>query len=349
MPMDTVQLLRTLTAAPGISGSEDAAARVMAELVRPYVDDVQIDSMANVIARIGPETGPRLAVCAHLDTIGFMVKRPAGGPGEDALRVVSVGGINLRAAPGTLVHAHTAAGIVPGMIGVRSQHQAALMAEGTPAMEDLVIHVPPQSGIPVGTMITYAPQWQAIGSCVVSPYLDDRAGVALLIALAERLRGAALPFTVMLIGTTQEETTCQGARVALRAVQPLAALFVDGTVSYDTPETSRFGETRLGAGPVLTQFLYIRGLAAWHAHPRLWAHLRDLAHAHGIGVQHDVVHGLMADSLAAADLGIPSAVIGLPMRSKHAPLEMLDLRDFDAALALVSHACTTALPGLARG
>lgn len=40
-------------------------------------------------------------------------------------------------------------------------------------------------------------------------------GIALLIALAERLYGKALLFTVYLIGTTQEETTCQGAWVAM--------------------------------------------------------------------------------------------------------------------------------------
>lgn len=347
--MDTIDLLKALTAIPGISGHEDAVARAAADHLRPFVDAVWIDSMANVIARIGTGDGARVAICAHLDTIGFLVKRQVGGLGDTALRVVTVGGINLKAVSGALVDIHTAGGKYPGMIGVRSQHQSALVGDDTPSMEDLFIHVAPQPSIPIGSMVTYAPQFRTIGQCVVSPYLDDRAGVALLIALAERLHGKELPFTLYLIGTTQEETTCQGARVALRSVSPDAAFFVDGTVSYDTPETNRFGEVYLGSGPVLTKFLYIRGLAAWHVHPGLWKHTYDLAVQHKIKRQNDVVHGLMADSLAAADLGIPSVVVGLPMRSKHAPLEMLDLRDFDAALELLTALSTTPLPELSRG
>lgn len=346
--MDTLDLLKTLTAIPGISGHEDTVARVVADHLRPLVDDVHIDSMANVIARIGTGEGARVAVCAHLDSIGFLVKRRVGGA-DGALGVVSIGGINLKAAAGALVDVHTAGGTQTGMIGVRSQHQASLVTDGIPALEDLYIHVADPSAIPIGSMVTYAPQWTTIGSCVVAPYLDNRAGVALLIALAERLQGAALPFTVYLIGTTQEETTCQGARVAMRAVTPDCACFVDGTVSYDTPETSRFGEVALGAGPVLTKFLYIRGLAAWHVHPGLWTHMSDLAAQNGIRTQIDAVHGLMADALAASDLGIPSVVIGLAMRGKHAPLEMLDLRDYDAARDLLALLCTTALPSLSRG
>jgi putative aminopeptidase FrvX len=347
--METIERLKTLTAIPGISGHEDAIARATAEHLHPVVDAVWIDALANVIARIGTGDGIRVAFCAHLDTIGFLVKRQVGGLGDAALRVVSVGGVNLKAVPGALVDIHTTGGKVPGMIGVRSQHQSALVGDGTPAMEDLFIHVPGQTPIPIGSMVTYTPQFRTIGQTVVSPYLDDRAGVALLIALAERLHGRDLPFTVYLIGTTQEETTAQGARLALRAVAPDAAFFIDGTVSYDTPETNRFGEVYLGSGPVLTRFLYIRGLAAWHAHPRLWQHAYDLAAQHHIKRQIDVTHGLMSDALAAADLGIPSAVIGLPMRSKHAPLEMLDLRDFAAALELLTLLATSPLPDLARG
>ncbi|MCS7070278.1 MAG: M20/M25/M40 family metallo-hydrolase, partial [Anaerolinea sp.] len=346
---ETTERLRALTAIPGISGHEDEVARAVADHLRPVADAVWIDSLANVIARIGTGDGLRIAFCAHLDTVGFLVKRIVGGLGDAALRVVSVGGVNLKAVAGALVDVHTPGDKVPGMIGVRSQHQSTLVGDGTPAMEDLFIHVPGQAHIPLGSMVTYTPQFRIIGQTVVAPYLDDRAGVALLIALAERLHGRERPFTVYLIATAQEETTAQGARVALRAVAPDAAFFIDGTVSYDTPETNRFGEVYLGSGPVLTRFLYIRGLAAWHVHPRLWQHAHDLAAQHRIKRQVDVVHGLMSDALAAADLGIPSAVIGLPMRSKHAPLEMIDLRDFDAASELLMLLATTPLPDLARG
>lgn len=343
---DWPALLRPLTAVPGISGLEDAAARLTADLLRPYADDVQIDSLASVIARFGPADAPTLAICAHLDTIGLLSK---GHITPDALRVVTVGGINLKAAPGTGVRIHTTDTVHDGLIGVRSQHQSGLLADKIPDVTDLYVHVDPAAPIPPGTPITYAPAWLTLGDCIAAPYLDDRAGVAVLLALAAHLRDHPPAHTVYLIATAQEETTCQGAKVALGRLQPRAALFIDGTVSYDTPETARFGEVRLGAGPVLNRFLYIRGLAAWHVHPPLYDHVYATAQAADLPVQIDVMHGLMADSLGAVEHGIPSAVIGIPMRGKHAPLEMLHTADLTATFDLLAAVCARPLPDLARG
>lgn len=343
---DLRALLRDLTAAPGISGSEDAAAALTADRLRAFTDAVTIDSLANVIARFGPADGPALAVCAHLDSIGFMVKHQ---PAPDVLRVVTVGGINLKAAPGTAVLIHAEGGSVNGIIGVRSQHQSGIVGDKLPDVPDLYVEIPPGLSIAPGTPITYAPQFIQLGERVAAPYLDDRAGVVSLIALAERLHANPPPLTVYLIATTQEETTCQGAKAALGRLRPDAALFVDGTVTYDTPETARFGAVMLGTGPVLNKFLYIRGLAAWHAHPPLFAHVERTARAAGLPYQMDAVHGLMADSLGAVDHGIPSAVIGLPMRGKHAPLELLDLADLTATIDLLAALCAAELPDLARG
>lgn len=333
-------LLRDLTAVPGISGLEDAAAARFADLLRPYAASVQTDALGSVIARFDGHSGRRVAVLAHLDTVGLMVKHSRR---DGSLGVVPVGGANLKALSGAAVRV----GDLPGVIGVRSQHQAQ-PGDAVTSADDLYVDV---GGAPVEitTPITYAPQFvELAGGLVASPYLDDRAGCAVLVELARRLASGSF-HTVYLIGTVQEETTCAGAYHALQAVAPEAALFVDGTLSYDTPDTQARGGVALGAGPVLTAFLYVSGLNGWHAHPGLRAHLRQIAAGADLSIQQDAVHGLMSDARAVTWLGLPSALVGLPMRGKHAPLEIVHLDDLAGAVNLLDTALRLPLPALTRG
>jgi putative aminopeptidase FrvX len=330
---DWASLLKTLTAVPGISGHEGVIARHMAEQFGAYTPDVHIDPIYNVIARFG--TGARrIAVCAHLDTIGLMVKKinPDG-----TLGVVRVGGINLKAAPGVTVHIHTHNRVLPGMIGVRSAHLAQPGDDAVKADTDLYIDTGGVTDdIEITNPICYAPAFQALGDhCIAAPYLDDRAGCAVLLALAAALKPDSAATSVYLIGTVQEETNAMGAYSALAACAPDTAIFIDGTVSYDTPDTRGRGDTRLGGGVVLTSFLYLSGIGGWHAHPEIRADLIRTARKHNIPFQQDAVHGLMADARATLPLGIRSALLGIPMRGKHAALEMLDTRDLDATLTLL--------------
>jgi len=338
-------LLRTLTQVPGVAGHEDAIARVMADHLAPLAAQVRIDALGNVIARFGPDGPvPRVAVLAHMDTVGFLVKAVHE---DGTLSVVQVGGVNVRALPGAAVRV----GDLPGVIGVRSQHLAR-PGEPAPDVEALYIQVDPLAapGIEITTPVTYAPQTIPLGEHLFcSPYLDNRAGCAVLLALARRLAVDPPPAAVYLIATVQEETTCAGAMHALQAVAPDAALFVDGTLSYDTPDTRGSGAVRLGGGPVLTAFLYTSGLNGWHAHPALRAHLRQVAAAEGVPVQQDAVRGLMSDARVATWLGIPSALIGLPLRGKHAPFETAHLNDLTEAVRLLAAVLQRPLPDLSRG
>jgi putative aminopeptidase FrvX len=330
MTADLRALLRTLTAIPGIAGDETSIIRKMEAHLRPYADDLRIDALGNVIARRGsPDAPHKLALLAHMDTVGLMVKRTINSA-DGTYGVITVGGTNLKALPGTLVRV----GDVPGVIGVRSQHQAQAGDVGVNSADDLHIHVGAGVPIPVTTPVTFAPTFTDLaGDLVTSPYLDNRAGCAVLVETARQL--PASEWCLYLVGTVQEETTGAGAMAALAAIQPDAAIFIDGTVSYDTPDTRSRGEVALGRGPVLTSFLYVSGLNGWHAHPRLRAHLKAAAAAVAIPVQEDAVHGLMSDSRVATWLGIPSAVIGLPLRGKHSPAEIAHLRDLRDAVRLI--------------
>jgi putative aminopeptidase len=322
--------------APGDAVIADVAYRLT-----PLADEVTVDSLGNVIARFGSQTGTRIAILAHLDTVGLMVKRinPDG-----TLGVVRVGGVNLKALPGAAVRV----GDIPGVIGVRSEHLART-GDLNLDIDSLYIEVGSAAGVEITTPVTYAPNVIDLGgNFFCSPCLDNRAGCAVLLELARQMPPNT-PHTIYLIGTVQEETTCAGSQWALEAVKPDAALFVDGTVSYDTPDTRGRGNVTLGSGPVLTAFLYVSGLNGWHANPKLRAHLKQLALTNGLPYQQDAAHGLMSDARVVAATGTPSAIIGLPMRGKHSPAEVVHLADLQNAVELLKQCLRQSLPDLSRG
>lgn len=333
--------LKALVTLPGISGNEDAVLGYLDKQLGAYADSVEIDALGNIIARFGEPSSNAVAVLAHMDTVGLMVNAING---DGSLRVVRVGGVNFKALPGTAVRVNDQ----PGIIGVRSQHQAK-SGDAVENTDDLYIHISSGSEVEITTPITYAPGWVEIGTdLIASPYLDNRAGCAVLLELARQLKRERAS-TVYLIGTVQEETTCAGAYLALQAVDPAAAIFVDGTVSHDTPDTEKLGSVKLGAGPVLTAFLYVSGLNGWHAHPALRNHLKEIAVEAGIPFQQDAVHGLMSDARVVTWLGIPSAIIGIPMRGKHSPAEMIHVKDVTSTIRLLTAALSQPLPNLQRG
>jgi putative aminopeptidase FrvX len=342
-PEDLRTLVETLTAVPGLAGHEDAVARLMADYLSPLADRVQIDVLGNVIARFGPENGaPRVALLAHIDTIGFLVKQVHT---DGTLGLVPVGGANVRALSGAAVRV----GGYPGVIGVKSQHLVG-SNEPPPTLDDLYVQIDPAAPVEVTTPVLYAAQTVALGEHLIcAPYLDNRAGCAVLLALGRELAQHPGGGTIYLIGTVQEETTCAGAMHVLQNLRPDAAFFVDGTLSYDTPDTRKFGSVRLGGGPVLTAFLYVSGLNGWHAHPALRAHLKQVAAETAIPVQQDAIRGLISDARVTTWLGIPSALVGLPMRGKHAPLETVHLGDLVDAARLLAAALPRPLPDLSRG
>jgi len=64
-------------------------------------------------------------------------------------------------------------------------------------------------------------------------------------------------------------------------------------------------------------------------------YIERIAKESGISVQRDAVYGLMSDAKPLLLGGIPSAVIGIPMRGKHSPAEIISLDDVEKTIQLV--------------
>ena len=97
--MDVQKILTEASAKVGPSGQEMEVAEYFAGQFRPFVDEVTVDAMFNVIAH-KKGTGPRVALFAHMDEIGLMV---IAIEEDGSLRLGNVGGVDPRILPASRV------------------------------------------------------------------------------------------------------------------------------------------------------------------------------------------------------------------------------------------------------
>ena len=73
--MELVNTIKSLADRYGVSGDEYGVSAQAAELLRPYMDRVEVDKLGNVIGyrSCGKEGAKKLLLDAHLDQIGFVI------------------------------------------------------------------------------------------------------------------------------------------------------------------------------------------------------------------------------------------------------------------------------------
>jgi endoglucanase len=176
--------------------------------------------------------------------------------------------------------------------------------------------------------------------------LDNRVGCALLLALARALRDGALvaPGCRIDIGfTVQEEIGAHGAELLVKRLQPTIAVVVDTVTATDGVFSDRTSSNvRLGHGPVLRRFDVVDFSRHLPAGGAVYSRrLADLAYGcardAGLPVQRDVAATWTdaAKVCGAGAGGVLSLGLFVPRWGSHSPVEVVDLRDVQAAEQLI--------------
>ncbi len=87
-----VELLSRLSMEIGPSGFEDRVRRTIKESVSNYADEVTVDNLGNLIARVGNGSF-RVLVSAHMDEVGGVMISHIDQRGG-FLRIVPIGGLD---------------------------------------------------------------------------------------------------------------------------------------------------------------------------------------------------------------------------------------------------------------
>lgn len=327
------ELLKQLCALPGVSSFEDAVRDYIRQQAAPYVNEVKVDAMGNLILfkKGAKATGKRLMLCAHMDEVGLMVRSIT----EDGyLKFVCVGGIDCRVLLGKQVR--IGAKQVPGVIGLKAIHMTtAEERKKVPKLEDYYIDIGANSQEEAQALVEVGEPCVFVSDCVEfgdgflkAKALDDRVGCAVLLELLRR----ELPMDVTFVFTVQEEVGARGAFGAGFAVTPEIALVVEGTTAADAPSQDPQAQICWpGKGPVLSWMdrgtIYDR---------YLFEVLRDQAKAHNIPWQmkHYIAGSTDAKAIQRTKSGVRVAGLSVPVRYLHAPGSVTKLRDVEQTMEL---------------
>jgi putative aminopeptidase FrvX len=337
MPLPDV--LRQLLTATGPSGYERAPAQAFAEACAPFAE-VQTDVMGTVTARVkGTGDGPTVAIVGHLDEIGLMVTHVDD---KGFLSFQGVGGWDPTILVGQRLEISTRDGLVAGVVGKKPIHLlSADDRKRAPETKDLHIDIGARDGdearslVRLGDVAVIAGEpLELRNDRVVSRALDNRLGCYVAYEAARLVAEAGgAPGDVVAVAAVQEETTMSGSRTIAYALRPDVALVVDVTHATDAPgiEAREHGMATLGSGPAIE-----RGSTL---HPQVFELLHEAAEDESIPFTIAASGGRTytdADAVQMARGGVPTGLIGLPLRYMHSPVEMVQLDDVANAAKLAA-------------
>jgi putative aminopeptidase FrvX len=338
--MSVPAVLRNLLTTPGPPGHEAAPAAVWREAAEGFGAEVTVDAMGNSVARVGGRAEhPLLAVVGHIDEIGLLVSHVSE---KGFLHVMGTGGWDPQVLVGQRVEVLTRNGPVPGVVGRKPIHLLE-QEERKKAVELKRLHVDvgardedqARGIVAEGDQVVIdAEPVELPNGRMASRALDNRLGVYVALEVARRVHeagGGAGP--VAGVAAVQEEIGAHGARAMAYGLEPDLAVVVDVTHATDAPgvEPGQLGKHGLGDGPVIT-----RGAIVSRPLNDL---LDEAARAEGIDCATEVAGGATrtdADVVHLSRTGVPTALVSIPLRYMHSPVELVELADVEAVISLIA-------------
>ena len=322
MSLSILELISKLTAVHGPSGDEGAIRELIAELAKPFADEITSDVMGNLVVH-KKGSGPKIMFAAHMDSIGLIVTHIDK---EGFLRVGKLGDVSLKEALGTPVRFKN------GVCGVLAAEEK---VESKPKLEECYVDIgakdeaQARSMVQVGDTAVYHTTMTELNSRVMSPYLDDRSACAILLKTLEQ--AGDCENDLYFVFTVQEEVGTRGAKTAAWSVEPDYAIAVDVTDVDDTPGAARYGTCKLGCGAGIKVMDH-----SVICHPEVVDALERCARDKGIAVQRDILRagGTDAGPIHVSRTGVRIGGISIPCRYVHTPAEIADLNDCAACVEL---------------
>lgn len=332
-------LLCQLTALPAPTGQEDAVIDWLTAEWEPR-GALSRTPVGNLLLHI-PGNGPRVVLAAHADELSMIVRCVTP---EGFLRVVP-GERDHFASPYFLGAAVKILGWesepIPGVFATTTGHALTLEQRDRVKLswDDVFVDTGlgaaelAARGVGIGTRMVWDAPLRPMGRLLVGKSLDDRVGLAVLVALARRFGREKPAFDVTLAATVQEEIGLLGAASLARSGREYDIGFIiDNGLAGDIPTVSaEHMPVVLGNGPALVH----RDSSA-HYSPRLIRQLHGIARANGIPVQDAVLYHYGSDGANLVRQGMETALIAPPIRYSHSPFEAVDPHDVAATVDLLA-------------
>jgi endoglucanase len=345
MAVQELDFLAALSEAPSPSGYEEPAAHVFREHLRPTADELQTSVLGSVHAILNgiDSKGDGLSVllAGHIDQVGFQVAQISD---EGFITLHPIGWVDPALLPGKRFDVHTSNyGVIRGTIGRKPVHIYEYEEEEYPKtipLHELFLDVglsaeEARQQIEIGDPVVYGTKFTEFGDGLAfGQSLDDKVGAWVSARVLEEIKAAGgVAGDVYAVGTVQEEIDYRGGVTSGRALDPDVAIVVEvgGTQDYPFSDKKSGRDYKLGAGPILA-----RGP---NFNPKTLELLIAAAEKEGIPYQLSawpVADGTDACVIQLLGAGKPVALVSVPLRYMHTPVEVISLVDLDRTVRLIT-------------
>lgn len=336
--MPLPDLLDRLLTAAGPSGHETRPAEIWRAEASAFAE-LTTDPMGSTVARVrGKSDGPSVAVMGHIDEIGVIVTHVEDS-GQLAFAVI--GGYNPDVLVGQRVLMLGHAGDVAGIISRRRLSPEEVRDRAPTKVSDLHVDIGAHDADDAGSRVRIGDVGVLVGDPLelangryAAKAMDNRLGAYVALEVARRVAAAGgAAGDLLAVASVQEEIGPFGARASAYSLRPDVAIAVDITPASDVPggDHRRAGKVALGGGPVID-----RGPTL---HPRLIELMLAVAEDEGIGVSFEISTRLThtdADEIHLSRGGVPTALVSIPLRYEHSPVEVMQLSDVEECISLIA-------------
>ncbi len=339
------KFLKDMLATPSPSGYERPVQDIVRAWAASYADEVTTDRHGNVIAVRRPrevtKDTQRVMLAGHCDQIALMVQHIDE---QGFLYVQPMGGWDMQILIGQHLTVWSSEGPVNGVISRRATHLLTPEERNkVPIFTDVWVDIGAKDRadaeklVRPGDVVTFALGIREMRNGLVNaPGMDDKVGAWTVFETLRLLHGRPVNVEVYCVSTVQEEIGLRGATTSAYGINPTVGIAVDVCHATDTPgnDKKQLGETKVGGGPAI-----FRGP---NINPRVGELLEKTSREREIAVQlrgSPRATGTDANAIQIARAGVAAAVIGIPNRYMHSPVEVVALADLDAAARLLAEFC----------
>lgn len=319
------ELLQQLTQIPGPSGYESAIRKTIAEIIKPHVQELKVDSLGNLIARSGKASrdGRRVMIAAHMDEIGIIVSHVEK---SGLVRFSNIGTVLPRYLPGSRVL------FLNGTRGVINSDRSDDAGKVQPISQfflDVGAKSDKDCPVKAGDLAVFDREFLDLGQRVSSKALDDRCACALMIETIKAVKNT--PHELYFVFSVQEEVGSRGATTAAFQLDTELGIALDVTPAGDILGVKM--QVNLGAGPAIK----VRDVGHI-ADPTVVNWMVGGAKTTRVPYQLEVldVGSTDARAMQISKSGMRSGALSIPCRYVHSPSELIDMEDYANAITLLT-------------
>lgn len=344
------KFLENLLITPSPTGYESEGQKVWMEYVSQFTNKVESDAYGSAIAKIDTSADVMTVMLeAHADEIGMVVQYISD---DGFVYLNKLGGSDSTIARAKRVFIHGKDGKVSGVTGNTAIHLQTKKNGGgkEPSWKDIYVDIGATSkeealeAIQIGDPVTYADDLEYLNDDIISARaLDNRIGGFAIAQAMKKINENKknLAVNVIALNSVQEEVGGFGARMMSYRHMPDAAIVTDVTHATDSPgiEQKEHGQVKLGSGPTVQH--------GGANHPKLVELIEQAAKDHEIKIQHEATSvrtGTDTDSIFYQRTGIPSALVSVPIRYMHSPVETASLKDLQQLIDLMAESVLSMAP-----